>query len=251
MALDYSKLSDDELDALAKNDYSRLSDATLKALAEEPAPAPAANAITQPEPSLGDVAMNQAGVAAVRPVAGAVAAQAGDAYKLAKIAGQVTPNIVGEFLSTPFKSAKDLASAYIAGHPMAGKVLDMPLKAMPGAALRGLGTALAAPESAFMMQYQMAAYEQDKIRANPTAPQYATNPYAQAYRGEYKTQGAAGAANRRNAISNAPSGYQPTAEEAQNIMQSGDQRLMNIYGGQDRLTQLIRMKAAKKVLGQP
>ena len=41
MALDYSKLSDDELDALAKNDYSRLSDATLKALSEETAPAPA------------------------------------------------------------------------------------------------------------------------------------------------------------------------------------------------------------------
>lgn len=39
MALDYTKLSDEELDALAKEDYSRLSDATLKALAEEAAPA--------------------------------------------------------------------------------------------------------------------------------------------------------------------------------------------------------------------
>ena len=134
---------------------------------------------------------------------------------------------------------------------MAGKILDMPFKAMPGAMLRGIGTAVAAPESAFLMPYTMAAQAQEQIRANPTAPQYKNTPYAQAYRGEYKTQGAAAAANRRNAISNAPSGYQPTAEEAQNIMQSGDQKLMNIYGGQDRLNQLIRMKAAKKVLGQP
>lgn len=33
MSLDYSKLSDDELDAIASDDYSRLSDSTLKALA--------------------------------------------------------------------------------------------------------------------------------------------------------------------------------------------------------------------------
>ena len=41
MALDYSKLSDDELDAIANDDYSRLSDATLQAIANEPQSKPA------------------------------------------------------------------------------------------------------------------------------------------------------------------------------------------------------------------
>ena len=36
MALDYSKLSDAELEAIANNDYSKLSDATLTAIAAEP-----------------------------------------------------------------------------------------------------------------------------------------------------------------------------------------------------------------------
>jgi len=243
---DYAQWIVNNADKKGTEDFNIVVKAYEEAKAEEARPA--ASGIQQPEPQLSDVAINQAGVAAARPVAGAVAAQAGDAVKLAKIAGQVTPNIMGEFLSSPLKSVKDLASAYIAGHPMAGKVMDMPFKAMPGAALRGIGSAIAAPESAFLMPYTLAAQAQEQIRANPTAPQYKNTPYAQAYRGEYPTQGAAAAANRRNAISNAPSGYQPTPEEAQNIMQSGDQKLMNIYGGQDRLTQLIRMKAAKKVL---
>lgn len=38
MALDYSKLSDEELEALEKGDYSKLSDATLQALASEQQP---------------------------------------------------------------------------------------------------------------------------------------------------------------------------------------------------------------------
>mgnify|MGYP003643562986 CR=1 FL=1 len=36
MALDYSKLSDEELEAISKNDYSKLSDTTLNAIANEP-----------------------------------------------------------------------------------------------------------------------------------------------------------------------------------------------------------------------
>jgi len=200
------------------------------------APAPASTPIKQPDPSLGNVAMNQAAVAAVRPVAGAVAAQAGDAYKLAKIAGQVTPNIVGEFLSTPFKSVKDLTSAYIAGHPMAGKVLDMPFKAMPGAALRGLGSAMAAPESAFLMPYQMAAYEQEKIRANPNAPGLQYNPYAQVVRGEAATMGKAGRANQMRAVAEMPFlGVNPQ-ERA-------------ILEEDARMRQNIRKKAYEKVMG--
>jgi hypothetical protein len=192
--------------------------------------------VTTPEPQISDTAMTQAGIAAVRPVAGAVAAQAGDAVKLARIAGQVTPNIVGEFLSTPIKSAKELTAAYLAGHPMAGKVLDMPFKAMPGAALRGLGAAVAAPESAFLMPYNMAAYEQEKIRANPNAPGLEYNPYAQVQRGEAATQGRAGAANQMRAVANMP--FMGVNPQERAILE------------QDRMMrENIRKKAYEKVMG--
>ena len=198
--------------------------------------APSSTAITQPDPALGDVAINQAGISAVRPVAGAVAAQAGDAVKLARIAGQVTPNIVGEFLSTPIKSAKDLTAAYLAGHPMAGQALNTPLKAMPGALMRGVGTAVAAPESAFLMPYNMAAYEQEKIRANPSAPGLQYNPYAQTVRGEAATQGQAGAANQMRTVANMPFGNVNPQERA-------------ILEEDARMRQNIRKKAYEKVMG--
>jgi len=64
MALDYSTLTDAELEAIANDDYSKLSDATLKAISDD-SPAP-------PEPGM----MQKAGQAvmdyAVKPVAGAV-----------------------------------------------------------------------------------------------------------------------------------------------------------------------------------
>jgi hypothetical protein len=110
---------------------------------------------------------------------------------------------------------------------------------MNPANLRNIGTSLGAmamaPENAIAAPYQMAAYEQEKIRANPTAPEYATNPYAQMTRGEYATQGSAGAANRRSAI--AGQQYGGLSESEQNMLT------------QDRLNMAIRLRAAKKVLG--
>jgi hypothetical protein len=205
---------------------------------------------TAAEPQVGENVAAQAGIAAARPVGGMAAAQVGDAVKLAKIAGQVTPRIAGEFLSTPIKSVKDLASAYAAGHPMAGKFLDTPLKAMPGAVARGVGTALAAPESAFLMPYTMAAYEQAKIRANPNAPGLEYNPYAQVVRGEIGsqapstmvareqvgTQNMAGEANRMRALANMPFGNVNAQERA-------------ILEEDRRMRENIRKKAYQKVMG--
>lgn len=91
------------------------------------------------------------------------------------------------------------------------------------------------PESLFAAPYSMAAYEQEKIRANPNAPEYATNPYAQMYRGEAPTQGAAGAMNRRAAIVGQQ--YGGLTQEEQDILE------------QDRIDREIRRKAAQKVLG--
>lgn len=110
-----------------------------------------------------------------------------------------------------------------------------------GSGARALGGAVAqgvmAPESLMMAPYQMAAYEQDKIRANPTAPGLQNNPYAQQFRGEYATQGQAAAANRRQAIGGQQYGG----------LSSDEQQMLKI----DReLSFAMRLKAAKKVLGQ-
>jgi hypothetical protein len=191
--------------------------------------------ITQVPVGLEQPAQQQAALTAIKPATQIAAAQAGDALKLGKIAGQVTPSIMGEFLSKPITSAKNIASAYVQGHPMASTIGNMPLKQMPGAALRTLGAAAMAPENILAAPYTMAGYEMDKIRANPTAPEYEFNPYAQMTRGQAATQGQAGAANRRQAIAGQQYGGL-TAEQQQMLEQ-------------DKIDQAIRRKAAQKVLG--
>jgi hypothetical protein len=99
---------------------------------------------------------------------------------------------------------------------------------MPMGATMGAVSALAAP-------YMMAGYEQDKIRANPSAPGLESNPYAQMVRGEAATQGQAGAMNRRTAI--AGQQYGGLTQEQQQMLE------------QDKIDQAIRRKAASKVLG--
>jgi len=100
---------------------------------------------------------------------------------------------------------------------------------------RGLAAGAMAPENVLLAPYTMAGYEMERIRQNPTAPEYATNPYAQVVRQEAPTMGAAGAANRRSAIANQTYGGL-TAEQQQMLEQ-------------DKIDQAIRRKAASKVLG--
>jgi hypothetical protein len=200
------------------------------------APAPQPLAMTQAPPDINTNLTAQAGIAAARPVGSIAATQAMDLVKLGQIAGQITPRIAGEFLGSPIKSVKDLASAYVAGHPMAGQALNTPLKAVPGALMRGLGGAIAAPESAFLMPYNMAAYEQAKIRQNPNAPGLEFNPYAQTVRGEAATQARAGAANQMRTVANMPYGNVTPEERA---MLDEDARIRST----------IRKKALEKVMG--
>lgn len=123
-----------------------------------------------------------------------------------------------------------------------GPVGDTTLKqfatqTIPNAA-KAVGAGLIAPENLMTLPYNMAAYEQNKIRANPNAPGLQNNPYAQAYRGEFPTQGAAAAANRRQAIAGQQYGGL-SADEQQMLKQDRE------------LSYAMRLKAAKKVLGQP
>jgi hypothetical protein len=194
----------------------------------------ATTALRNIAPEIGQVAMG----------AGKMAyGSAEDAVKLAKIVGsRLTPEMVGYAIAHPLEVGAQQLDAYIAGHPWMDKALQTtPKQAVKSAGnfLGRVGSGLVqgavAPESLFAAPYQMAAYEQEKIRANPTAPEYATTPYAQMYRGEYATQGAAGAANRRNAIAGQQYGGLTPEEQA----------LLT----EDRIAREIRRKAASNVLG--
>lgn len=124
---------------------------------------------------------------------------------------------------------------------MASKVGGIAKQAGPAIANAGrsLGGALVqgavAPESSFLLPYQMAAYEQEKIRQNPNAPQYKTNPYAQVVRGEAPTQAAAGAMNTRNALIGQQ--YGGLTPEEQAIMAQERQRQQKIAQARQVLKQ--------------
>ena len=195
-----------------------------------------ARELTTAPPTVGSAVTQQAELAAIKPAMNIATSQVGDLAKLGQIAGKVTPSIMGEFLSTPIQSARDLTGAYLAGHPAAKAVGNMPFNQMPGAVMRGIGAAALGPESAFTMPYTMAAYEQEKIRANPNAPEYANNPYAMQQRGQAATQGAAGAMNQRRAV---------TGQQYGGISAEDQARLED-----DKMKRMIRYAALKKALGQ-
>jgi hypothetical protein len=191
--------------------------------------------ITQAPPNPVDYAAPTAvgtAAGAVRPLAGGAATvNARDAVNIAKNASAWTPNALAEVISHPINTLQ----AYVQGHPMA----NTPIKQIAGGVAKNVGSAVAqgllAPETMFAAPYQMAAYEQEKIRQNPTAPEYEFNPYAQMYRGQFATQGQAGAANRRSAIAGQQYGGLTPAQ----------QQMLE----QDKIDQEIRRKAASRVSG--
>ena len=242
MALDYSKLTEAELEAIANDDYSKLSDATLKALSADTGP-PQGISLAQPqaaEYATAQVPAVAAG-AARELMGGAATTNVRDAATIAKNATSWTPRSMVEVITQPLNTAR----AYVGGHPFA----DTPIRQIAGSVGKNIAgaavTGLLGRENMFTLPYTMAAYEQEKIRANPTAPGLEYNPYAQTVRGEYPTQGAAGAANTRQAVANMPTGYQPTAQEAANLLASGDQRTIEMYGGAQRLAQAAAARSAQ------
>lgn len=63
---------------------------------------------------------------------------------------------------------------------------------------------MAAPAAAFALPYAASAGERANILANPTAPEYANNPFAMTVRGQAPTQASAGAMNQRNLVRTQP-----------------------------------------------
>jgi hypothetical protein len=212
-----------------------------------------AKQMTTAEASLSDPLTNMGVAAAVRPTAEIAGA-------LARNAGKLTPGQVATAASQPFSTARNAIQNTV--DFMAPKTTapalssDMPIRAIEPArqmtfgemakpsnigrgvmaAGRGLASMALAPEVALQAPYQMAAYEQEKIRANPNAPQYRTTPYAQQYRGEAPTQGAAGAMNQRRAVAGQQYGGISAEDQA---------RLED-----DKMKRMIRYAALKKALGQ-
>ena len=171
-----------------------------------------------------------------------------DVADLASKAGRITPQMIDQqVVQKPLSFLGQLPGAiaerYLGQANMqksfgdmvksAGKAVINPSNYLNAA--KAVGGAVMAPENILAAPYTMAGYEMDKIRANPTAPEYEFNPYAQMTRGQAATQGAAGAMNRRNTIANQQYGGL-TAEQ---------QRMLE----QDKIDQAIRRKAAQKVLG--
>jgi len=251
MALDYSKLSDEELNAIANDDYSKLSDATLIAITNEPTAVAQAqpDATINPAPQAASMASRVAGMVPEAVSAGAGAVRSGvqamanmPAQQAARVAIDTASVMAGH---PPYASILRTATDTAAGVPLkqvVGNVANTVRSGLGavGGMARGLGGALVsgavAPESAFLLPYQMAAYEQDKIRQNPNAPGLEYNPYAQVQRGEAPTTRAAGAANQRSAVRNMPYGNVTAAERA--------------MLDKDKLNMAVRLQAAKRILGQ-
>ena len=180
----------------------------------------------------------------VNPTVGGAALQ--EAVDLTKIAGQVSPAGVRSFIEQPSKILQipgAFLERYLGSQNMnktagdvvkgVGRALTNPANYVNAA--KAVGGAVMAPENLLVAPYTMAGYEQEKIRQNPTAPEYEYTPYAQQVRGQFATQGAAGAANRRQAL--AGQQYGGLTAEQQAMLE------------QDKIDQAIRRKAASKVLG--
>lgn len=128
-----------------------------------------------------------------------------------------TPAMVGESILHPVEALQKFGSAYVQGHPWANATMKQGVQGLVGGA-KNIGGALVqgavAPESLLALPYQAAAYEQEKIRQNPNAPEYANNPYAMVQRGLAQTQGQAGAMNQRSAVAGQQYGGLTPEEQA-------------------------------------
>lgn len=235
MALDYSTLSDAELEALANDDYSKLSDATLEALASE-----------APKPNVGKTLGERTWSEALAPAVGVGAA----AYEMGKdvvkpayeVAKSLITNPLVDLAAAPFALKK--AGEYLGTRPPAGpgpldaggqKVVDW---VKQGARAVAPEASLATNLSPAMMlgaPYALAGMEAANIRKNPNAPGYKDVPYAQQFRGEYGTQGQAAAANTRNALINQQ--YGGLTPEEQAIMAQERQRQQKIAQARQVLKQ--------------
>lgn len=238
MTFDYSKLSDSDLEAFANEDYHKMSDEGLKLVSQNNTPeegvggmnaGTAAIGAAQTGYETGKDLVNGATELAKNPIVDAALA-----YKFGPKLLQAAGRHIGQGMGLP--AAGPVAPSGVGGLEAGGqKLVDLIKNHVPaGGAMEGLSASPAI--AAFSAPYLMAAHEQEKIRQNPNAPEYANNPFAMQQRGVAPTLGAAGAMNQRAAVAGQQyGGLQPHEQAALQ---------------QDKLNQAIRIAAAKKALGQ-
>jgi len=337
MALDYSKLTDDELEAIANDDYSRLSNRTLRAISNDPS-AKQTTAVSA-EPTVDEIAMGATspaitGAAYAAPMnvnAGAVK------QALSPMAGAI-PKTLGVYTSNPLAAVADLGAVSMGLPPpvasvqggkslfelpgaiseTASKISQTTSQGMPGPGGRpmsidpyqGLRDSLRQAGAADIYDDVMrAGYAKggnnavlSGLQSNPKFQQLlVSNPEVaaafEAYggavpskmaqvgrvlgpvaRGAARVAGPAGMAYNlyeagqvadqtqlgqrlaqgqgqsaeqafRGGLGMSYQGPQLSPQEAQNVLSSGSQRDIQYFGGQDKLSEMIRKKAAEKVLG--
>lgn len=332
MALDYSRLTDDELDALSRDDYSKLSDATLKALSTEAAPVTAqaegnlaataaqtAAGATLNMGATGLKELGQAGVQAAKPLAQAALGPTAAAYRASPILAPAVDAIGLATVGVPpiaasqgvvglydkykgaVEGAKEISKFTSQGAPVtgaAGSVYPETVpdframqRADPAAAAKltelyrtgGGNNAVqawltSAEGQAAMKNPQFAAAAQSYMGKVPGAMAQVGRVAGPILRGAARVAGPVGMgmnmydasqmaqqtqlgdrlaagqgqlaqqAFRAGPVQNY-SGPELDAAQAQAVLQSGSQRDINYFGGQQRLTDMIRRKAAEMVLG--
>lgn len=195
---DYAKWIIDNQDKKDTEDFNTVVQAYQQAKQEESQPAINTNAPPNPVENIGAYGA-QATASGLSGIAGGDAtANVRNLINVAKNATQWTPNSMMQVIGHPINTAE----AFIAQHPWA----NTPVKNIVGGVGKNIaGSVLEGavePTNMFTLPYNMAAYEQAKIRANPNAPQYQNNPYAMQQRGQAPTQAAAGAQNQQNVVKN-------------------------------------------------
>lgn len=314
MALDYSKLSDEELEAISKNDYSKLSDATLNAIANEPT--------TQEKTATGGDVVGQM-AQAIAPAGMYGATGLPELAKTAVTAAQplmeVGKNVVQGYSKNPLgavadavllhggmppvyggvKTAEGLYNTYKAAKEVGSNLNNM-LSALPETTrqdfykvvdqLKPMDKArlmeLAEKQGANALKsFQLPDYIGPKgvetfgqLQSQvPSTMQKIGSVAGPIARGAMKVAGPvgmgmnlydAGQMARETQLGsrlaqgqgqqaesafrnmNTQYGQQLSPQEAQNVLASGSARDIASFGGRDRLNMMMRVQAAKRIIGQ-
>lgn len=324
MALDYSKLSDAELEAIANDDYTKLSDNTLKAIASEPSasrPAPVQQQATPAELNAAQaVAPAVAGFGYSAPTG--ISQLVKDVYQAGQPLVEAGKEAFQGYARSPGKAIVDVGAAHLGlPPPYASMEAYNKIKNTLGAAgqtmtnigdvlgqwgpeaeanarnfLKGLKPADASKFvelansqglSKAFSTYQVPGYVSEEALqsfnavkgaapttmskigavAGPIARGVArvAGPVGTAYNlyeagqmardtelGQRLAQGQGQLAEQafRQGPVQTYQGPPLSAYEAQNVLSSGSKRDIDYFGGADRLNMIIRLQAAKKVLGQ-
>lgn len=272
MALDYSTLSDQELDAIANDDYSKLSDATLQAIAGVEAPASPEPSGAAPQFYPTGAGVNMAPVKEAFQTAGQVikpgVQAAGQLARSYGNLGKLTTDVAMSAMGLPPPVASSSALEGIKGTyanvqdylnksgQFAPKTPINPIQVNPaspvgqavagGAAAEEGSTFIARMAQKFAPMAQRVAPVLNTAGrvAGPAGLAYnayeAANYAQQAELGKRLAGGEGQSAQTAFRNANTQYGAPISREQAITVLQSGNQRDIDAFGGRDKLMQLAQ-----------